>query len=647
MDVFTPRHLRYMGQESSYRRWFQRQPFKLMITFRPPILIGKGCSYKKSCNDKYTPLFKNGNMRTLKLFNAVISRPSTESPFISDEGFIILPDALWAKEQIQRYYLSEKLNGNSLNKTFHKSWTKIKNTPRFELLIDQILHYISTYGSDFKDEVYIPHEILNIPDVELVYKTIRGYTKDEIRDKCLSLLQSGMALKEETINDILSVLVEDVGYSFTGNEKIKNKEAVVKIADIYGVLPKDTMEFFRYIIYRTTGQSLLIKSGGLIKSIKDSNYNPTVQFNKFGLDKMAVIFNRFKPLFLAFKPKCGKTINKIAKLSKNLHKPLVGNPLNIVTSRLLTQTEKHWLDNATPYAIFKALSACYTRINGQGKFVYRVRNGKSWIAETDSSKEVVESNFVFILDYLKQRYSLSEKTFFLPKDIKFGLPTSEKMYVGNIPTGTRFYGKKMAVGVYWENKWGANDIDLSGLNERGKVGWNSYYSQEGELMYSGDITSAPNGAVEYLYANKGLREDTLVQTNVFNGNDTCGYKIIVGRGDKVSKDYMMNPNNLFAEVKCNSVQKQTILGIFTPKKVEQCFVLLNFGAGHVRVAGNNKWSVLAREALLQQWRKPYSFNKLIEVLGGVIVDDRENADYDFSLDKLEKDSFIRVFDNKK
>jgi hypothetical protein len=592
-----------------------------------------------------TPHFLNlQKMKTLKLFNAVVARQSSEKPFVSESGFIIEPSALWAKDRIMDYYLREQLNGNDLNKTFHKSWLKIKNTPRFELFIEQILHYISTYGSDFKDEVYIPDEILNIPDLKLIYKVVRGYSKDEMRDKCLSLLKSGIAMKEETINDVLSVLVDELGYIFTGDEKIKNKEAVIKIADIYGILPKDTMEFFRYVLYRATGQSLLIKNNAMINAIKATNYNPSTQFNKFGLEKLASIFNRFKPLFLAFKPQCARTINKIAKLSKTCHKPLVTNPLNTVTSNYLKAEDIHWLDNATPYALFKALTACYTRMNGQSDFVYRIRNGKSWIKEGDSIGDY-EVNYDFIMRYLKERFNLTDKKIFLPEGIKYALPTSEKMFVGNTPTGTRFYGKKLAVGVYWENGWGARDIDLSGLNEGGKVGWNSYYSQDdGSLIYSGDITSAPNGAVEYLYANKGLKDATLIQSNVYSGDDKCGYKIIVGKGDKISKDYMMNPNNLFAEVKCNSVQKQTILGILTPKRDEQCFVLLNFAAGQVRVSGSNKWSELATKALFQQWKKPLSFNKLIIALGAQIVEKREDADIDLSLDKLEKDSFIKIFE---
>ena len=137
-----------------------------------------------------------------------------------------------------------------------------------------------------------------------------------------------------------------------------------------------------------------------------------------------------------------------------------------------------------------------------------------------------------------------------------------------------------------------------------------------------------------------------MQNNVYFGDNQCGYKIIIGKGDKVSKDYMMNPNNLFTEVKCNSVQQQTILGLMTPKEEEQCFVLLNFGAGQVRVSGNTKVSKIASKALYQQWNKPLSFNKLIKLLGAEVVNEKEGVDYDLSLDGLERDSFTKIFEVK-
>jgi hypothetical protein len=290
------------------------------------------------------------------------------------------------------------------------------------------------------------------------------------------------------------------------------------------------------------------------------------------------------------------------------------------------------------------LSVCHTRSNGQDAFVYRIRNGKSWVKEKEVRKDIVNSNYEFILDFLKKNYSLNDKKFFLPKNVEYALPTSEKMYVGNIPTGTRFTGKKLAVGMYWENSWGAHDLDLSGLNIGGKVGWNSDYKQgNGHLMYSGDITNAPNGAVEYLYAKDGLREPTLVLNNVYSGDHDCEYKIIVGKGDKISKDYMMDPNNLFMEAKCNSVQTQTILGMIIPSDKKQIFVLLNFGAGNARVSGYNDIADVATKALYQQWSHPLGFNTILNELGATIVDEPEKADFDFSLDNLEKDSFTKVF----
>ena len=609
-------------------------------------------------------------MNTLKLFNAVVAKPTNEKPYISDEGYIIAPNALWAKDKIIAFLKAEKLNGNDLNKTFHKSWSKIKNSSRHELFVEQIGHYMSTYGSKFQDEIHIPEEVLNIPNVKLNYKVINAYSTDEMAQKCLSLLKSGIALKEDTVDMLIIVLMDELGYTFTGKENIKNKEAIVKLAEFYNIYPDDPVAFFRYIVYRATDTTLLIKSDALIELIKNSSYNPTQAFNSFGLEKLAEIFNRYKPLFLAFKNRAPKTINKISKLSKTHHKPLVSNPLNDVTNRPLTEKDTHWLDNATPFALFKALSACYTRAQGQDAFLYRIRNGKSWVTSNGTTnigrnnmlanllkknkagkhkRTVIENplykeNYRFLMGYLKQRFDLSGKRLFFPEDITYALPTSEKMYVGNIPTGTRFYGKKLAVGIYWEDAWGARDLDLSGLNIAGKIGWNATYNQQqGDLMYSGDITSAPNGAVEYLYANKGLNVPTLVQNNVYSGAADCGYKIVIGKGSSVSKDYMMNPNKVFADIKCESVQKQTILGVLIPKKDKQCFVLLNFGAGHTRVSGNSEVSTLATRALYQQWNDPLSFDHLVRALGAEITDYKDEADFDFSLDNLEKDSFTKLF----
>jgi len=608
-------------------------------------------------------------MKSLQLFNSVLEKDTkTKTPYICyEEGLIIEPGALHKKDQILNFYAKETLKGNQLNQTFHKSWAKIKNSSRFELFIEQITHYISTYGSDFKDEVYIPDEVLDIPDTQLKFKVIKAISKSEMTEKCLSMLQSGVALKEQTINDIISLLVEGLDYKFTGVENIKNREAIIKLADIYGIIPNDTMEFFRYIIYRATGQSLLIKNDETIETIEGTNFNPAPQFKQFGLEKLATIFNRFKPLFIAFKRQCPQTINKISKLSKKYHQPLITNPLNEVTSKKLTDNKQYlkYLDNATPFALFKALNACHNRIQKQDTFIYKVRNGKSWVTdEAKINKQVCKKNYTTLYNYIIEKFKFNDSVkIYIPKNIQYSIPTSEKMFVGNIPTGTKFIGEKLAVGVYWKNDWGANDLDISAININGKIGWNSSYNQGGgNLMYSGDITNAPDGAVEYLYANKGLKNPSIIQNNVYSGDNNCKYKIIIGKGDKIDYDYMMNPNNLFVETTCESIQKQTILGIMLPclkqkqtilgimlpclKQNHQEFVLLNLGAGQVQVSGNHENTKKAIKALTQEYQNPISLNDILEDLGAKFVDTPEKADIDLSVNSLEKDTIMNLFTKK-
>jgi hypothetical protein len=323
-------------------------------------------------------------MKTLKLFNAVLAKESKgKNPYVAaNEGYIIEPGALYAQDRILAYYAKESLDGNDLNKTFHKSWDIIRKSTRGELAIAQILHYISGYGSKFTEELYIPEETINVP-VKITFKVIKAYTKEELTEKCLNLLTSGIALTEETIKDVIDVLDNDLGYVFTGDEGIRNKEALVIIADRFGVYPKDVTEFFRYVIFKATGETLLIKNKELIYDISISTYNPTKVFEDYGLDKLATIFNRFKPLFLAFKkrPLGMSVINKISKLSKKHHTPMVSNPLNLVTSQLLTSEDEHWLENATPYSLFKALSACHDRILllTESETVNRMLRSRPWV----------------------------------------------------------------------------------------------------------------------------------------------------------------------------------------------------------------------------------------------------------------------------
>lgn len=587
---------------------------------------------------------------TLKLFNCVVKTDKTKDfgTFDFTYGFFVMPDAMYAYNEISKYFVSHKLNGNDLNKTFHKSWEKIQKSSRLELLIEQITHYMSTYGTNFEGEVYIPDEVLDIPDVILPVKIIHSFTEKEIIDKCLNML-SGVALEQNTIVEVLTLL-DMLNFDFK-SYKVKNKEASVILADQFGVFPEDPVDVLRYCVYKSTGDSLLIKNKKMIEDICNSSFSPIKIFKSVGLEKMATIFNRFKPIFLAYKGFGPRTINKISKLSKTYHKPLVENPLNYVTSRLIQDSDLHWLENATPFALMRALNSCVLLMQGKTNHTYHIRNGKSF-TQTKEIRPFVKTSTLFnnisiIKDFLVKKFGNNKKVY-IPNHIKYGLPVSQKKFIGNYPDGTKIINDRVIAGVYWKDSWGARDLDLSGVTQSGiKVGWNGDY-RSNSLLYSGDVTSAPRGAVEYLYTEQGdvQVEPTLVFLNVFSGQDKTKFKIIIGKGHKnLSRDYMMNPENLIFECEVETVQNQNYIGLIYKEDSSNNFVytLFNKGSGSVRVSRSNKYSNIATNALIEEYKYGLTFNDILVTLGYEIVENEAECDINLSPTSVSKETFLEFF----
>jgi len=167
------------------------------------------------------------------------------------------------------------LNGQQMNSSFHKSWSKIQNAEVCQLVLEQVIHYLSTYGAERlgvydQEAVYIPTERLEIPNLEiedLRLIVIKGYTKKKLREKLLQLLGSGVALKEETIRDVIDVATY---LDITEPEiaAIKNKEVRVRLYDYLDSFPENPLEFLRFLLYKSINKTLLIKNR---KRLRKSN----------------------------------------------------------------------------------------------------------------------------------------------------------------------------------------------------------------------------------------------------------------------------------------------------------------------------------------------------------------------------------------
>jgi hypothetical protein len=595
----------------------------------------------------------------LSLFNAVLEKKSWQSkPFINfNNGLIIMPNALYAKVEIERYY-STLLSAAELNKTFHKSWDKVANASDVQLLIEQLIHYVSTYGTNFNGETYIPDEILNIKDCHVKFYVINAISKEQMEDKCFNLL-GGIALSETTLNNIFTIF-NDLSTDLKKRiDEVKNKEAMCRICHEFGILPKDNISMLRYMVYESTNSTLLIKSKGAIEKIKNTPYNPESDMLDFGLVKLSEIFNRYKPLFLAWKKKCPRTINKIGKLSKKHHVPMQESDLMVLSTKGLT---KKSLENANIFQLVKGLNFIEDKLmaginpdTDKVPHVYTIRNGKAYIksaplTELDGQKRnLLDFNRRMILSCIsKMETGCKGKKIYVPSDVDYAFPTSEKMFVGGIPYLTTFFSESLTFGIYWRNAWGARDMDLSATNPYEQISWcQLYHNEDKSVLFSGDMTNAPDGAVEYITANK-LTEPLLIVNTVFSGNDNSKYNIILAKGSNRSYDYMMSPENLYVSAPVQMKSRAEIIGVAFPYTVDDygnvcpSFTLYNAAIGKNNVWSNKKISGIGCDAILNKIISRTKLVYIMQLLGATFVDNEEDADVVLTPNLISKDKIIEL-----
>lgn len=229
------------------------------------------------------------------------------------------------------------VNKDKVNSTFYKRFSDVESRSELQLRFDQLAHYMSTYGQGYvgtEGHIYEPEFLKDVDmDVkhQLVY--IDVITKDELANKVKTMLTSGIALSGDTQHNLMTIINEaklDVDYV----DKIANREFMCRLCEVEGLLPKNFDEFTRYLIYLTTGSTLLIKSkqtyqvvdGQLsFNSLPESRFNAYVK--AFGVTQVAKNITRYRKLYLIFRKhfsKVGKSeLNKALKLSKKLYIPLI------------------------------------------------------------------------------------------------------------------------------------------------------------------------------------------------------------------------------------------------------------------------------------------------------------------------------------
>ena len=469
----------------------------------------------------------------------------------------------WLVEAIcDRYEVS-----NRLNNPFHATWDKVANADYRQLIVEQVLHYLSTYGREafgLGAAPVVPTESFQFPDnqsLPVESLTIMHVVDAEVANDIVEHTLATVAAPHKNDMVFYSTYCKNTTLS---PEKVKSNELRTLLYTVKNLYPEDEDEFVRYLLYRSIGSTLVIKNKKTIKTIKYAMKDGQIArfvltgFQKANLSKLAQNFLRLKPIYLAFKtPDTASYINKIRRLADVYHKPM--SDLRVANlSNLFCQGEKEKAEKVIKKMSMRELIKVrnFANMNRicQGSVIeaYNIRNGKIHLEEGKNrtvgfaGADVMDEVLVQELCN-RTNHKLDGKIFFIPSYIDYCAPVSEKQFIGNIPYGTKFsFPNTVSLGIFWENyKNERADLDLHLTTPSGGFGWNgSYRNGERTVLYSGDMTDATNGAAEAFYANYSkLDEPYILSANNFTGRPDIPFKFICTESRfKASTQRMWDPS---------------------------------------------------------------------------------------------------------
>lgn len=498
------------------------------------------------------------------------------------------------------------------NSTFYKSWKSIVEKSRLELLLDQMIHYMSTYGINYQGETWVPEELkdINFPRQEL--KVLEGITYDELVPKVQSIAYGNVAVKEDTIQFLEQFKNElDI-------DKIKIRQLKYRLID-ENYQFKDGQECLNYILYHYFQISLLIKNDEIFSMIRcnycyaqESKLSKIIKTNEKILSS---VFLRNKDVFLTIKSlsrSLHNPINRLRKLAKTNHKPITNWWLKL--DQLNSAERIKMFNNASLYKLVQVYNA-YNNPTG----FYIIRNGNGWYKDSQIKKHPAIVTHELLHAISGRVKKLAEgKRFYLPKGIDLAMPMSEKNFIGDIPIGSTIdcADNNTMVGIYWRNEWGVHDLDLHAKTTTGiEIGWNrSYYDNKQNIVFSGDMTNADPEATEIIWFKKEP-EDCIISVNEYNGHSKYKMRFFVAqeKATKFDRSYMVNPNSIIYDTEMEIENKpQLTLGFIKNSK----FVFHSCSVGKGRVPSGIERNIL--EHLVQM--NYLKIKDVFELAGVEIVD---------------------------
>lgn len=511
-------------------------------------------------------------------------------------------------------------NNETFNRTLIESFATVANMPRDEFYLTQILHYLTTYGTNFTTPFVVG---------------ARTFTPEETKALKITIIRAESASRSlERINELFATTVapkaQNVHYyralaplATIAPEEVKSRELMIMMCAERSIRPSDPETLFRYLVYCATKETLIIKNKSLIGMIKRAAHNNIELINSLTEDEMkalASIFYRYKPLFLAFKtPETASVINKIRRLAVKYHKPQSANTIKNFVN-LSSKEQATIIARATNRELIKLYNALAVPSDIR---LFQIRNGKIWIREEEKEGKVSDkicAASAIGIELHKRLKNYRGMTVYIPRGISYAVPYSEKQFSGAIPWGTAIGAtdkeNAFTIGVHWVNDPNESgcDLDLHAHTPTRHFGWNSdYISGDGEIIYSGDMTNAPapKGAAESFYINN-VNEPVILTLNAFNAKSNKQFQFFMteGEDDKMRERATFDASKLIsAPLPLAFADKSSLsLGIFDNK------TFYVYGGNVAEGAVPSRDYPKFIEALLNRMSSTYRFEALASAL---------------------------------
>lgn len=552
--------------------------------------------------------------QAFKIFGKVLMTNKTKVAF-NVINKVAIPRGYFVPQNLCYGWLLEVLKEIPVDysSTFYEKWYDIMRRSRLELLLDQVKHYASTYGTNFQGEIWLPEKdaptVVDFPFEQL--KVLEGITNEELIEKVKALAYSNVAVKEDTIN-----FLEKFKY-YLEIDKVGIRQLKIRLID-ENYKFRDGQECLNWILFKFFDIPMLIKNKktlGEIAGVSDSKKLEKVLRNNSVV--LSQVFLRNKDIFLRIKQiekSFHNPINHLRKLARKNHKPMPKSKWLILEE--LSDAERLSLFRNAP--IFKLVQIYNALSNPTGYYI--IRNGKAWY-KSEISRNVkpiiLEELLLVIIEKTPK-----DKKVLLPKGIELAMPSSEKNFIGDIPLGSTVdcASTNTIVGIYWRNEWGAYDLDLHCYTISGNtLGWNSDFRDGEDIVFSGDMTNADPEATELMWF-RNRPEDSIVNVNEYSGDAKYKFRFLIAR-EKITdfrKGYMVDPRSIIYSTEMEFENKSMpTLGFFRDGK----FVFHSCNIGNSRIP--SEW----RESILQLLVKT-KYLTLREVLEMANVEIVSEADED-------------------